>query len=429
MGLPLVESLRGLPPNAEMWPALALWAVAAVVVPTCEATLSHRRLQAHSTQAGRALRRTRLLRQSQEPVAANVDAAVRARSEVAKFGPANCISTWRNEDGHCEVETQCKDEDISKYAVKFICIDAGGEKVRHVFAMGSFDPEEQFDTLIECNKCLAEKQETIQIISDIPPAKKGTKKSAKAAKLEEEPEQLGGAPLAELRDEVKELEVFMMNTSAELQKLNAKVYSKDFLPKVTLPNTNIDKVGKTAAAKATAVKFLVGQLHHQEQELLHVEVDAARVVKEHQRHLENYDDEPPRKALKVAARKAAGTSLTGALKTAEERDEAESPQQPETSPMMLSAAGGAEKKPKPLVVALPAKAEDGDEDGEDEDDGDLDDVQEDESSESSIPQSADDFESQEEEKDGDISALQQNDDDDDSASDDDADAGDEDASE
>lgn len=392
---------------------LALWAFVAAVV---------------SANAGGVVRRTHLLRhQEKEPVSAKVDAAVKDKTSVAKFGPANCVSTWRNEDGHCEVETQCKDQDISKYAVKFICIDAGGEKVRHVFAGGSFDSEEQFDTLIECNKCMAEKQETIEIIADAPPGAHGKAKK-EVAKLDD-PEQ---SPLMALRAEVKDLEGFMMNTSAELQKLNAKVYSKDFegakvhaVPAVPCEGADCDKVGKAAAAgalKASASNLVHQSVSHhgQEEEPLHIEMQAARVKKAHRRHVEEEDggDEQPRQAAKIAAQKEAATSsLAGAVKTAEERDDAVPAQKPESSSMMLSAAATAkaespvELKPKALVVALPKNT---DADGEDDSDGE--DVQEDISADV-VPQKADDFESQEADTDDtelpSMAMLQQDKDDDD----------------
>jgi hypothetical protein len=325
--------------------ALAFWGLAAAVLTTCEAAL--RRL-------------------SKQPLSDTVDAALRARSEVAKFGPDNCISTWRNEDGHCELETRCKEHDISKYAVKFICIDDGGEKVRHVFAVGSFDPEEQFDTLIECKKCLAEKEETIQIIYDSPPTKKGEKPSKiKKASLkkteEEEEEELGGSPLKALRNEVKELEGFMMNTSAELQKLNTEVYSDGYKPPGSPKPVAVQKAedekdlkeaGKKAAGKAVkgekgekakaekpekakAASSLVHHetAHHQETPL-RIDAEAARVKKEHRRHLaeENGDvEEAPRipekenKVFEAVVRQLkledAPSSLAGAVTAAEVRDE------------------------------------------------------------------------------------------------------------
>jgi len=373
-----VESTH-LPPNEEMH-ALVVLAVVAAWVPGYEAGV---------------------LRASKSPLSAEVDATLAARAEVAKFGPGNCIGTWRNEDGHCEVETKCKEHDISKYPVKFICMDDGGEKVRHVFAAGSFDPEEQFDTLIECKKCLAEKQETIEIISDDPPA--GKKK--KGGKKEEKPdeEQLGGAPLKELRNEVKQLEAFMMNTSAILQKLNAKVYSAEWKPPadVKKPSENKDKkADKKAAAKdGAAAASLVHHSsahHHRERsaqvvEPLRIQAEASAVKKLHQRRIEEDDSEPedvqrPRKAVQIQDRKTeAMSSLAGALKVAEERDDEFPAHRPARSPMVLSMPHFKQRQPKKkLVVDLvgsdDADDEDGDEDGDDE----------------AIPQSADDFEREEE---------------------------------
>lgn len=340
-----------------------------------------------------------VLRASKSPLSAEVDATLRARAEVAKFGPGNCIGTWRNEDGHCEVETKCKDHDISKYAVKFICMDEGGEKVRHVFAAGSFDPEEAFDTLIECKKCLAEKQETIEIISDDPPA--GKKKGGKVEAKDED--QLGGAPLKELRNEVKQLEAFMMNTSAILQKLNAKVYSAEWTPPadVQKPSENSDnKAGKKAPAKdGAAAASLVHHSsahHHRERsaqvvEPLRIQAQASAVKKLHRRRIEEDDSEPedvkrPRKAVQIQERKfEASSSLAGALKVAEERDDEFPAHRPVRSPMVLSMPHSKERQPKDkLIVDLvgsdDADDDDGDEDGDDE----------------AIPQSADDFEREEE---------------------------------
>lgn len=368
-----------------MWPTLApLWAAAAltVVAPTCEAALSHR-----VANAAAAARRTGLLRHAREPVSSTVDAAARAHSEVSKFGPDNCVATWRNEDGHCEVETHCKEKDISKYAVKFICIDDGGQKVRHVFAVGSFEAEEQFDTLIECKKCVAEKQETIEIIADVPPPKNaasnGAKNSLKTPQGGDpaDSEQLGGAPLKELRNEVKELEAFMMNTSAELQKLNAKVYSDGYKPRLIVPDANSSQVANKAISPGTpTVSSLVHHTTaHRHQEVESIRVEAARVRREHRRRLEQDDDDDfdrPRAALRIAARdEAATSSLAGAVQTAEQRDDDVPAGQPQTSRMELSTAK-APQKPKPLVVALPtATDDDAEDDGSGE--GDVGDGQDD----------------------------------------------------
>lgn len=77
-----------------------------------------------------------------------------SEARVVKYGPNECVSTKRNSAGHCIMETQCGKEDISEYEFGLICVDKTGEPVRHVFGKNSFDPEESFDTLIACDKCL-----------------------------------------------------------------------------------------------------------------------------------------------------------------------------------------------------------------------------------------------------------------------------------
>jgi hypothetical protein len=328
------------------------------------------------------------------------------------------------------LETHCKEQDISKYPVKFICIDDGGEKVRHVFAQGSFDAQEQFDTLIECKQCLAEKEETIQVIAETPPqGAHGKNKKPEKKEEEEEPDSVGGSPLKDLKDEVKALEGFMMNTSAELQKLNAKVYSKGFQPTIVAmppPCVNCDTVGKKAGAKAVkkaASSLVHHQTHHQElrSQVVHpqvadpagVQAQALRVRKEHRRQLDEDDtdeDKSSVKTLAAATQKAAAvaSSLAVALKTAEERDDSAPAQQPAKAQMVLPKAA---PKNKHLEVSLP-KAHKDDDDGSDEG--------EDNAEDSSIPQSADEFEREEEAIDAkpSFSALQQHGDSDDGGEDD-----------
>jgi len=83
-------------------------------------------------------------------------AARKTKSEitVSRYGPKNCVSTWRNTLGHCVVQTACQDVDISSYEMGLVCIDAKGTKTRHVFGRGSFDVTETFDTLAECSQCI-----------------------------------------------------------------------------------------------------------------------------------------------------------------------------------------------------------------------------------------------------------------------------------
>lgn len=74
--------------------------------------------------------------------------------EVSRYGPKNCVATWRNTLGHCMVQTTCQEVDISSYEFGLICIDSKGVKTRHVFGRGSFDASESFDTLADCDKCI-----------------------------------------------------------------------------------------------------------------------------------------------------------------------------------------------------------------------------------------------------------------------------------
>lgn len=73
---------------------------------------------------------------------------------VSKYGPKSCVSTWRNQQGHCVMQTACQDVDISSYEFGLICVDGKGKKTRHTFGRGSFDVSETFDTLAECSQCL-----------------------------------------------------------------------------------------------------------------------------------------------------------------------------------------------------------------------------------------------------------------------------------
>jgi len=307
------------------------------------------------------------LRQPALSDVASVDAASKAQAQITKFGPGNCIAAFRNADGHCELETHCKDHDISKFPVKFICIDAGGQKVRHVFAAGSFDPEEQFDTLIECKSCLAEKEEVIQVIADAAPspASAGSQHRKKKEVQEEDDDEAGGSPLRALKDEVKELEGFMMNTSAELQKLNAKVYSKDF--QAGAAPAPAAAAGGAAQAEAKPVKLVHRGVPHPEQRSDVVTPEAARPdrvelqarrVREERRRREE-EDEDADSDLVAATKKAeaVASSLSSAMRSAEERDEAAPVAQPTAAPIAAAA-----EQPKSEIVPLASEDE-----GEEED--------------------------------------------------------------
>lgn len=91
----------------------------------------------------------------------SVAAVARSTAEAAKsvltesFGPGNCVKTWLGSDGTCMMKTSCKDENITGYEFGLLCTEPEGDIVRHLFGTGSFEAEEEFDTLIKCEACSA----------------------------------------------------------------------------------------------------------------------------------------------------------------------------------------------------------------------------------------------------------------------------------
>lgn len=80
-----------------------------------------------------------------------------ASSARSSFGPADCVSLSRSEDGTCVMTTDCGSQDISKIEFSFDCQASkkqGGGIIRHSFGVGGFDPDEEFDTSIQCEQCL-----------------------------------------------------------------------------------------------------------------------------------------------------------------------------------------------------------------------------------------------------------------------------------
>lgn len=124
--------------------------------------------------------------------------------EVVKYGPNGCVSTWRSSEGHCIMRTNCKKEDITKYEFGLVCVDKVGSPVRHLFGQDSFDPEETFDTLIKCDKCLG--------LEDIPDAVA-----------------LNGEVMT-LSKDIGNLKAVMKNISINVQMLNAEVFKSGPAP-------------------------------------------------------------------------------------------------------------------------------------------------------------------------------------------------------
>merc|ERR1719313_1777317 len=75
---------------------------------------------------------------------------------VARFGPAGCVSAWRNaSSGNCVMRTECAPEvDLSTYEFGVLCVEPNATVTRHLFGRGAFNHQESFDTLIPCAHCL-----------------------------------------------------------------------------------------------------------------------------------------------------------------------------------------------------------------------------------------------------------------------------------
>jgi len=147
--------------------------------------------------------------------------AVDGAFEITRFGPAGCVSTWKNQASHCVIRTECNNQSLMEYNIRLICVDKGNERVRHVFGKGSFDPQETFDTLVVCDQCTAEEAEN-QGPAPAPAMAPPTgpyasfAASADVAKL--------SASVETLSTEVHELTVNMASNTESVKKLESAVF-------------------------------------------------------------------------------------------------------------------------------------------------------------------------------------------------------------
>jgi len=141
---------------------------------------------------------------------------------VDKYGPGKCVETYRGTTGTCMVRTQCKDQDISNYEFGMLCVHdvKTGENVRHLFGKKSFDPEEEFDTLIKCEQCLGLKEEAAG--DEAAPAAPAVVAGAKTEDIVKK--------VNSLVDEVGEMQSGLEKIKSDVKILNEKVpklYSGD----------------------------------------------------------------------------------------------------------------------------------------------------------------------------------------------------------
>lgn len=172
------------------------------------------------------------------------------RDASVQYGPSECISLWRNKYGHCAVQTQCTAQEIQNYPVGFVC-DSNQTNIKHVFEAGSFAPQEEFDTLIKCDRC----DPYVHFLGrDGVPV------------VEEELDVL--PEVTNLRNKLKTLTEGMVKQSNAIYKLNEEVFDVKQVTRQSMAGSKVNlfkKVGKKNSdqAKDEPVHLLVHKRHKQ----------------------------------------------------------------------------------------------------------------------------------------------------------------------
>jgi len=167
--------------------------------------------------------------------------------DVARYGPNGCVSTYKNAEDHCIVQTDCEKSNMKKYEFGIVCVDKTGAPVRHLFGKDSFDSVETFDTLIKCDQCLG---------------------------LEDVPDDVAmNGEINVLSGDVSNLKDMMKNISINVKMLNAEVFKAGPAP------------APAPAAGAPAAKAPKALLNH------HVEHHTQAVIKSNLRHSNKHREE------------------------------------------------------------------------------------------------------------------------------------------
>jgi len=90
----------------------------------------------------------------EEPAATSAPEEAVPPSTASFYGPGGCVATYRSTAGTCMMQTRCTGKDTSDYNFGLTCVENDESSTRHLFGVNSFDPEETFDTLVECKLCL-----------------------------------------------------------------------------------------------------------------------------------------------------------------------------------------------------------------------------------------------------------------------------------
>eukprot|EP00933_Yihiella_yeosuensis_P056084 TRINITY_DN5507_c0_g1_i1.p1 TRINITY_DN5507_c0_g1~~TRINITY_DN5507_c0_g1_i1.p1 ORF type:complete len:751 (-),score=269.19 TRINITY_DN5507_c0_g1_i1:146-2398(-) len=89
--------------------------------------------------------------------AAVAGASLWATAEAVALGPNGCVSVGRSGAGTCQLSTNCKGVDLSKFEFAFTCQNYdrvhGTSVIRHSYGFGGFAEQEEFDTEVKCGRC------------------------------------------------------------------------------------------------------------------------------------------------------------------------------------------------------------------------------------------------------------------------------------
>jgi len=181
------------------------------------------------------------------PAAAPAAALTAVPGEVF-YGPRGCVGTYKSVESHCIMRTMCNPADITNFDFGVVCVDKEGFPVKHSFGTNSFDPQETFDTLIVCDRCLG--------LTDLP---------ADVAVA---------GQVVSLTGEVGDLKGMMMNLSSELAELNNAVY-----PTVPSPPPGLTPKNDTAEESPSHRKT------DTDDDQADVDDQAERSLAQHRRHL------------------------------------------------------------------------------------------------------------------------------------------------
>jgi len=186
-----------------------------------------------------------------------------------KYGPKGCVSVSRNTQGHCVMETRCKGVDMDNYEYGVVCVDQVGSPVKHLFGKDSFDPEENFDTLIKCKKCLG--------LEDIPDAVT-----------------LAGE-VATMAKDIHSINDVMKNISINVNMLNERVFPQAAAPAPAAASPAAAAAEEEAEAPAKPVALHAESLrsfghgHHKKKH--HLRHHGHHKKKHHHRHYDDDDED------------------------------------------------------------------------------------------------------------------------------------------